>query len=299
MHFLFHLIFGDVSGIPSNPLVNVLSNPIWQSLGILISVFLSIILYRKQRSRKEIVCDLIYDATVLSAADEVRKRVKFLLDNKPVEDLCVVLLNIWNSGNAAVKPSDFRRPLRIDFGGADVLEAGILDTTYSDIKEEAEASLKVNAKDLTFEPLLLNSKDSIKLKVLLTGHTSNTVHVDTHIIEGNLQTRTSVLDTSKKRRKFWIWAVIIFIGGQVSGFEVQWKLFPLLHSNPNPTIISLVFFLSLFLKNLSPSVLVSSRWIKRYSTTFRTMRAVIISWVIFSAINSLPLALILLLFTRF
>ena len=97
MHFLFHPIFANITSTPSNPIVDAFSSPIWQSLGIFISVFLSIILYRKQRSRKEIVCDLVYDATVLSAADEVRKRIKFLLDNKPVEDLCLVLLNIWNS----------------------------------------------------------------------------------------------------------------------------------------------------------------------------------------------------------
>lgn len=305
MEFLFISIMGFVFSSPSNPPANpsdVISNPIWVPLSVIIpsivsiiSICVSIYVFRKQRSRKGIVCELISHAVILSAAEEVKKRVKFILDNKlPVNDLCLVLLKIWNSGNTAIKPADFRRPLKIDFGGAEVLEAEVLDTSSIGVKEEAKTSLRLNPRNVTLEPLLLNSKESINLKVLLTGHTSNSIQADTHIIEGGLQTRASVWETSKTSLIFW--AIVFMIGGEILGFEVQWNLFPLLRYNPNPIIIAGLFFMSLFLKNLFSSVIGSYFWIKGYSTKFRTMRAVIIFWIVYSVVITLPLTLLVLLF---
>lgn len=298
LEFHFNLIQGIISNPPpNNPLTDFLSSGIWQSVSVFIAIitlFFSIHISRKRPSRKEIICDLISDAMVLSAAEEVKKRVKFLLDNKPVSDLSLVILKVWNSGNASILPTDFRRPLKIDFGGAEVIEAEVLETTSRGVKEEAKTSLKRNSKNLTLEPLLLNSKESINLKVLLTGHTTNKVQADTHIIEGGLQTRTSVWETSKI--SLIIWAIVFMFGGEILGFEVQWNIYPLLNYNTAPILIALVHLISLFLKNLCPSVLGSYFWIKN-STRLRTMRSVFVFWLIYSLFLSLPLALVVLLFT--
>lgn len=297
LEFHFNLILGIVSNSPpTNPLTDFLSSGIWQSVSVfvaIISIFVAIYISRKRPNRKEIICELISDVMVLSAADEVKKRVKFFLDNKPVSDLCLVILRVWNSGNASILPTDFRRPLKVDFGGADVIEAEVLETTSRYVREEAKTSLKINLKDVTLEPLLLNSKESINLKVLLTGHTSNKVQADTHIIEGGLQTRTSVWETSKV--SLILLAIVFMIGGEVLGFEVQWNLFPLLNYNSSPIFISLLFFMSFFLKNLFSSVL-GSYFLIRYSTRFRTMLAVLTFWIVFSVFLTLPLSLVVLLF---
>ncbi len=72
-----------------------LSNPLWQftinaTIGVL-TIIVTIMIYRKQLSRKSITYYVIADTPVLSLKDEVKGRVQISFDNKPVRDIRVQL----------------------------------------------------------------------------------------------------------------------------------------------------------------------------------------------------------------
>jgi hypothetical protein len=151
------------------------SDPQLRLIGVivtLISLVVLAIIYRMYRVSKEITYQVISDTTVLSVieAPEVKGRVKILLDNKPVKDVHVVVLRIWNSGTMPIERKDYdnNRPIQVDFGDeAEVLEAEVLDATTRSLKNEAAGSLKWDEKSVMLEPLVLNRKTSITLKTLV------------------------------------------------------------------------------------------------------------------------------------
>ena len=150
--------------------MDFLRDPIWQFVGVIIAfvaLVLTILLFRMQARRKEILWDINSNISIssFSISDKLKRTIVF--GEEPLDDVSLIILGIWNSGNVEILPNDFIFPIRFDFGkDAKVLEAEIAETMPISIK--SRTSITMDTKTITLEPLLLNSKDSITLKVLLT-----------------------------------------------------------------------------------------------------------------------------------
>jgi hypothetical protein len=151
-----------------------LSNPIWQfilnvAIGFL-TIIVSIIIFRKQVNQKGITYEIISNTPILSLKEDVRDRVQVLFDSKPIVNVRLVILKIWNSGNIPISPYEYHDPIRFEFGkNAEILDTDVLETVPTDNRAKVKASLKLDKESVMLEPLLLNSKDSITLKFLLAG----------------------------------------------------------------------------------------------------------------------------------
>ena len=299
VHISMHLLYlqSDIQ-LPTNSLVDISS--LFNTVSIAIAalaLFVAIITYFQRPKRKAIAWELVSDEMLLNVGGAVKNRVQILLDNKPVSDLCLMVLKVWNSGNAPIQPADFQRPLRFDFGGAEVLDAEILESTSSNINKETKASLKRTSRSVVLEPLLLNSKDLITLKVLLTKHTSRKVKPTINISGLNqIQARTSVFETA--RMSLLLWSVAFVLGGEGLGFLLQGYLFPNFHKPSLSFVIAIAIVM--FLKGLAPPVFLFHGANLLASaiggtTKFKTIRGVITLWVILSAVTTV-LATIPLLF---
>jgi len=301
---VLHLIVWDlVPGSPktqtmlSSPFTtSALFGPIFIAIAIL-ALFLTITTYLRTPSRKKLDWELVSDDRLLNVGNVIKNRVQILLDNRPVEDLCLVVLKIWNSGTVTIHPTDFlnKRPMRFDFGGAEVLDAGILDTTSKQDKEEAMTSLKCSSRTVAMGPLLLKSRDAITLKVLLTKHTAGKVNAKINIAGiKHVQAHVSVLEIPKK--SLLLWSLIFVLGGQGSGYGLQFLLQP--YVNKFALLFSaFIFVVILFLKGLGSSVflfhgllligLARGRMMK-----MKTMRDVLVFWIIISALTSIPVGIL-------
>ncbi len=64
-------------------------DPTWQfalnASFALLTIFVSVLIYRKQQSRRSITYKIITDTKIFSLRDEVKSRVKVFFDDKPVE----------------------------------------------------------------------------------------------------------------------------------------------------------------------------------------------------------------------
>ena len=97
-----------------------LSNPVWQlminiAIGLL-TIIVSITIYRKQQNRKGITYEIISNTSMLSFRNEVIGRVQILFDKKPIAYARLVILKIWNSGNVAIEPNQYSDPIKVHFG---------------------------------------------------------------------------------------------------------------------------------------------------------------------------------------
>lgn len=173
---------------------------------IIIATITSVVIYRKQQNRKEISYGVESAISLLSVSDEVRSKVQILYGGNPVSNVRLVILKIWNSGNQPIEAKDYEsnNPIKFDFGtSSELLDIQII--------EKIPVNLKVNlvkGKDnFLLEPFLLNKKESLTIKVLLSA-TTDEVIVDTRII-GTEQViesreRTNVYKLMEGASKFYV-----------------------------------------------------------------------------------------------
>lgn len=162
--------------------MNILRDPIWQFIGVIIAILFPLLLYVVQRNRKEVAYEIVSNTPILSLRTEVKGKVQVLLDNKPVNEARLVILRIWNSGNQPIRTEDYdqKNPIKFNFGsGTEVLDADILETIPSDLK--SRSILRLNSESIEIEPLLLNRKDSIKIKLLISRFNGD-ISIDGRIV---------------------------------------------------------------------------------------------------------------------
>src|SRR6266568_876851 len=144
---------------------------IWQFLGVVVALiigipglFISIRGLLQQRNLKRLDYEIINDTPILDVQQD--SKVKIEVNDKQVRNLRLVFLKIRNTGNVPIKEEDFVEPLAFKFrSGAEVLDSKIEEVIPSNLKP----SLTVDSQSVTLKPLLLNPKDTIKLKMLLSG----------------------------------------------------------------------------------------------------------------------------------
>lgn len=222
-----------------------LSSPVWQitinaAIGLL-TIIVSILIFRMQLKRKSITYEVISDAPVLSIKKEVKGRVQVLFDSKPVSDAHLVILKIWNSGNTHILAEDYIDPIKFDFGkNAEILDAEILETSPNDIKDNRKASLKLDTGSLILEPLFLNSKDSITIKVLL----AQTLIIKEIKANGRIVGINQIIKFDKIRNRHPLARTVIYLSYLVLLASVIYLLFSRYENNLN-TKIFLIFIIAL------------------------------------------------------
>lgn len=144
----------------------------WQGLGVLIAVLLTVGGLWWQQSRKELSYEVVSQTPLVSSQETVLGRLQVSFDGKPVENVSIVVLWVYNSGNAEILKSDYESPIQFSFGqGADILSAEIVSTTPAGIP----VSLSHQGGSVVLSPVLLNSKDRIELRTIVSRPRENIV----------------------------------------------------------------------------------------------------------------------------
>lgn len=141
----------------------------------LLAIIVAIVLFLIQRERKEMAYAVISDTPMVSVqkdvADQVAVQVQVLFRQKPVNDVHLVILDMWNSGNKPIEEKDYTNNTTVTFPlGAKVntLDVSILSTRPDSLKTDVK--LDHDLQNISLSPLLLNRKDLISLRILLTDY---------------------------------------------------------------------------------------------------------------------------------
>lgn len=133
-----------------------------------IGVFVAFYIFRAQRSEKRLSYSIIASGPLVNVTDNLNGRLKLAFDNKPVPNVNLVILRLSNSGNEPIQPNDFSTPITFTFGKTN--DTQILDSSVSTTyPPDVTYQLKKLDRKVVLSPGLLNSGDSITLKVLLAG----------------------------------------------------------------------------------------------------------------------------------
>lgn len=160
--------------------MEILRDPLWQFVGIiltLIAIFVSILVYLKQRNRKELSYEIISRTSLLSREEEIGGALQVQYNGQPVKKVQLVEINFENTGNTPILVNEYERPISLDFGETSKVLTAEISKKFP---ENLSASLSIKDKNVIIDPLLLNSKESLTLKMLISN--GSKVSIDCRIV---------------------------------------------------------------------------------------------------------------------
>ena len=160
---------------------DILRDPLWQFIGavlVVLGIIISVVVLRQERHRKKLSYEIISSTPLLSSKEEISGKLQILFKGNPVEDVHLIEIKIANSGNMPITSAEYERPVNFGFGDkAQILTAEVIETNPKNL----EAPADIQAGRIVLAPVLLNSGDTITLRMLISqfdGH----VNVDGRIV---------------------------------------------------------------------------------------------------------------------
>lgn len=145
---------------------DVLGSPVWTVLATLlagVAIAVTVILYRRQRSRKSLSYE-INVTRLVSVHSAAKDRIRIYYDDEQIEQAQLVEVRISNSGNVPILASEFEQPLSLRFGDR---AAPLTAEVSSSAPAELGAEVFIQEHAVTLRPLLLNPGDELTLKIFV------------------------------------------------------------------------------------------------------------------------------------
>ena len=150
-------------------MIEILRDPMWQFIGVLIALLaliISILLWM-QRKRKALSYEIVSRTPLLSFKEKIKGNLQILFDGREVQDVHLIEVRMFNSGNESIKSEDYERPINFSFGeNAQVLTAEVVEAN----PESIHASADIVDTKVKLKPILLNGSDSFTLKMLVSQY---------------------------------------------------------------------------------------------------------------------------------
>lgn len=196
-------------------MIDFFRDPAWQFVGTILAVLaiiISIVLFFAQRKRKVLAYEIISQTAILSEADEVSGKLQILFQGETVKNVHLLVIKLINMGNVPIVSADYEREVKLEFKDSEkILSAEIAETTPDNLSGE----IFLNDKNIMLKPILLNPKDAIVIKILISGF-QGTVHLDGRII--GVKSIGIVTDSP-----WWFWALLL-LGSLTALTGVSWLL---------------------------------------------------------------------------
>ena len=133
------------------------------------AVSIAIIVFFLQRTRKSLSYRVLSKTSLLKIHADVRDKLKIIYEDKPINDLHLIILQFKNNGNEPIKSADFETNIIFEFNK----EAKIIS---NDVIEQNPDTLTYNImgndNELTIYPALFNKNDFLKIKILIENFTT-------------------------------------------------------------------------------------------------------------------------------
>ena len=155
-------------------------DPIWQFIGVILAVvaiLATFIIYYLQKERKRLSYQILNENRILTFSEELEGRLQVLFEGNPTNDISLLVIKITNTGNKAITATDYETPIKFHTGNdSKILSAAITSVNPSNLN----ISLVVDEIDFLIQPILLNPKDSIEIKCLVSDY-SDSLKVEARI----------------------------------------------------------------------------------------------------------------------
>jgi hypothetical protein len=191
--------------------MELLRDPIWQFAGAILTVFailVSLAIYFAQRSRRIVSVEVLRNGRILTIQEESVGKLQLMFDGKLIHNTRLIEVCVTNSGNQPIKPADFIKSLTFSFNA----EAEVLSTaTVGTVPKDLTAELLVQSNEVVLAPLLLNPRDSITIRFLVSKYTAG----PTHSARINGVSKITEIRESPRVILFWIGISYALIGTSI------------------------------------------------------------------------------------
>lgn len=213
---------------------NIFRDPIWEFVGVIVAVLgtiAAIFITIWLTHRRKILSYRVLSHTPIASVHNSREtdgRVQILFNGEPVHNVELILLKIENTGDIPIASDDYENPLQISLNKtAKILEAQIIEKSPNNLP----ASIDYEESTVSLKPLLLNSKDSVTMKILASQFNGSL------FVEGRIIGVKSVKEI-KHDTPWYLWrvgiacyaggamigAIGIFIGEELSAEQLGWAV---------------------------------------------------------------------------
>jgi hypothetical protein len=163
---------------------DILSSPVWQSIGAA-TTMLSFLVYWRLKPRRELSWTVIAEQDIAEVrSDEVAfgKRVRVLFDDREVEHVRLGLIRIANTGNREIRADAFERPMELRAANRQGSDGEILLAEHAaSVPDTIRTEISVSDGIARIKPLLLNPGDSFTVRCLEGGQRKVRLQLDSRI----------------------------------------------------------------------------------------------------------------------
>lgn len=135
----------------------------WQFVFGAIGIALTVVFFWYQQSYKELDYEIISLAPLFNISEEARGNIQVLFNGKPADNTYLAIVKIYNSGTIPILRTDYDTPISVVFNeDVNIISAEVLRTDDSSIT----TTIRLTKNIVTLDPILINPKESITVKVL-------------------------------------------------------------------------------------------------------------------------------------
>ena len=159
-------------------MIGIIRDPIWQFVAVILAIIVIIIMIFYNRQKKAISWQIISNTPLLKINEVIKRSLEVRFNGEPVKDIQLIIAKIINTGNVPIKSTDYEGSINLNFGkDAQILTAEVIETSPNNLK----ASANIEGKKVIIPPTLMNGKDWITLKILVSQF-DETITVDGRIV---------------------------------------------------------------------------------------------------------------------
>ena len=130
------------------------------------------------RNRKSLSYEIISNTPLLSSNELIRERLQILYDDVAVKNVHLLIIKLMNDGKQPIIKTDFIKPLNFKLPE----QSKILSFETLELKpKNLDVELNFSENNLFLKTDLLNSKDSITLKIIASSYDFN-IMADARIV---------------------------------------------------------------------------------------------------------------------
>ena len=173
--------------------------PLWGMIGAIatvVGVLVMVVTAVTNRTRKLLSCVVTRAPVLTIGAKTHTSKVKVLYGDTEVHSLDRVRMRFRNSGNRAVAPKDFVRPIIVTVKPpAKILTATVIESSPVDVSEGIDHA---GSAEIMVVPLLMNPKDEFSIDALI-GDLASGPLIQGRILDGKLVHREQPEDDTAAR----------------------------------------------------------------------------------------------------
>lgn len=151
-------------------MLQFLRDPLWQAVGAILALaalIASIWAIIEQRRRKRISYQLLWDHKIVDSLHLHNSKLVVLFDGREVDQVSLLIIEIKNTGNVPILPSDFIKDITISLNDDSIiLGAGIAGTSCSDM----DIDFVLEKDSIAINGTLLNSGDYFAIQILVQDY---------------------------------------------------------------------------------------------------------------------------------